>query len=814
MHNKIRIQITGTVQGVGFRPFVYNLAKKYNLKGFCLNDSRGILIEVQGELIDRFIEEIRTSPPPLSRIEELTSRVLVDGEAYKDFSIRESMSLEGSFTFVSPDIATCHDCLRELFDPLDRRYYYPFINCTNCGPRYSITKDIPYDRSNTTMDCLTMCEACESEYHDPANRRFHAQPNACPVCGPQLMLLNNEGFAVQTQDPISTVCTLLQDGKIVAVKGLGGYHIACDALNSKSVSLLRKRKYREDKPFAVMMENIETVNTFCFVDAMEEALLLSTQRPIVLLKKKSDCTIPHDIAPDNLYLGVMLPYTPLHYLIIKESRLPLVMTSGNVSDEPIAYKDTEALERLKGIADYFLVHNRDIFMRCDDSVVKVVEDKEIIVRRSRGYAPFPVRLQYSFPKPVLACGAFLKNTFCLARGNHAFLSHHIGDLENTETMNSYETAIEHYKRLFSIEPEVIAYDLHPEYLSTKYALAQKDDILKIGVQHHHAHIVSCMAENNINHKVIGVAFDGLGYGDDGNFWGGEFLVADLSGFERAGHLDYVPMPGGEQAIKEPWRMAISYLYHMYGTDIHLLRLFNTPKFIQAKNDKLGCLWQQLLSSPLERGAGGVLRQTYTPLNPLFLEGNHKRLKFLNIKLEILFKMLSQKINSPLISSMGRLFDGVASLLDLQHSVNYEGQAAVKLESIADECETGHYPFGINANAGGRCNVPFIIQWQPVIKKIIEDMHHKTASPTISARFHNSIVKMVVQVCTMLRNSKGINDVVLSGGVFQNNFLLSRLVKKLKLHGFTLYSHKKVPCNDGGLSLGQAVIVGERLKTCV
>lgn len=767
MHNRIRIQITGTVQGVGFRPFIYNLANKYNLKGFCLNDSRGVLIEVQGELIDRFIEEIKTSPPTLSRIEEFTSQVLVDGEAYKDFSIRESVSHEGNFTFVSPDIATCQDCLKELFDPMDRRYRYPFINCTNCGPRYSITKNIPYDRSKTTMDCFTMCETCESEYHDPRNRRFHAQPNACPVCGPQLMFLSNEGFAVQTQDPISTVCTLLHDGKIVAVKGLGGYHIACDALNSKSVSLLRKRKYREDKPFAVMMENIETVNKFCFVNAKEETLLLSTQKNIVLLRKKSDCTIPHDIAPDNLYLGVMLPYTPLHHLIIKESGLPLLMTSGNVSDEPMAYKDNEAFARLKGIADYFLVHNREIFMRCDDSVVKVIEDKEMIIRRSRGYAPFPLRLQYAFSKPILACGAFLKNTFCLARGNHAFLSHHIGDLENTGILNSYETAIEHYKRLFSIEPEAIAYDLHPEYLSTKYAIAQNDDIFKIGVQHHHAHIVSCMAENGIHHKVIGVAFDGLGYGDDGNFWGGEFLVADLSGYERAGHLDYVQMPGGEHAIKEPWRMAISYLYHIYGNDIHLLHRFNTPKFMKEKNDKL----------------------------------------------EILLKMLSQNINSPLTSSMGRLFDGVASLLDLQHSVNYEGQAAVKLESIADECETGHYPFGINANVGRRCSIPFIIQWQPVIKKILEDMHHKTASPIISARFHNSILEMVVLVCTMLRNSKGINDVVFSGGVFQNNFLLSRLINKLKLQGFTVYSHKKVPCNDGGISLGQAVIASERSKTC-
>ena len=768
MLKRMQISANGVVQGVGFRPYIYNLATRFSLSGFVQNDSSGVFIDVEGcdSSVDEFLTCLAKSPPPHAIIEDIHYTTLPP-KGYKDFIIEESAIKETNTTMICADISTCPDCLKELFDTMDRRYRYPFINCTNCGPRFTIVKDIPYDRINTTMSSFNMCHNCNSEYHDPQNRRFHAQPNACPVCGPQLMLLNNEGFTVQTQDPISTVCTLLQDGKIVAVKGLGGYHIACDALNSKSVSLLRKRKYREDKPFAVMMENIETVNKFCFVNAKEETLLLSTQRPIVLLKKKSDCAIPHDIAPDNLYLGVMLPYTPLHHLIIKESGLPLVMTSGNVSDEPIAYKDNEALERLKGIADYFLVHDREIFMRCDDSVVKVVEDKETIIRRSRGYAPFPVRLQYAFPKPVLACGAFLKNTFCLARGNHAFLSHHIGDLENTETMNSYETAIEHYKRLFSIEPEMIAYDLHPEYLSTKYALAQRDDMFKIGVQHHHAHIVSCMAENGIHHKVIGVAFDGLGYGDDGKFWGGEFLIADFSEYERAGHLDYVPMPGGEQAIKEPWRIAISYLHHMYGNDIPMLLLFNTPKFMKEKNDTL----------------------------------------------EILFKMLSRKINSPLTSSMGRLFDGVASLLCLLHSVNYEGQAAVKLELIADERETGHYPFGINTNAGAHCNMLIVIQWQPVIKHLIEDMQHGIASSIISARFHNSIVDMVYQVCMILRDSKGINNVVLSGGVFQNNFLFSRLVKKLKLQGFTVYSHKKVPCNDGGLSLGQAVIASERYKTC-
>ena len=773
MLKRMQISANGLVQGVGFRPYIYNLATKLSLSGFVQNNTSGIFIDIEGSnsSLNEFLTCLVNTPPPHAIIEDIQYTTLPP-KGYKDFIIEESALKENNTTMICADISTCPDCLKELFDPMDLRYRYPFINCTNCGPRFTIVKDIPYDRINTTMSNFNMCHDCNSEYHDPRNRRFHAQPNACPVCGPQLMLLNNEGFAVQTQDPISTVCTLLHDGKIVAVKGLGGYHIACDALNSKSVSLLRSRKYREDKPFAVMMENIETVNKFCFVNAKEETLLLSTQRPIVLLKKKSDCTIPHDIAPDNLYLGVMLPYTPLHHLIIRESRLPLIMTSGNVSDEPIAYKDSEALERLKGIADYFLVHDRDIFMRCDDSVVKMVDDKEMIIRRSRGYAPFPLRLQYTFSKPILACGAFLKNTFCLARGNHAFLSHHIGDLENTETMNSYETAIEHYKRLFSIEPEMIAYDLHPEYLSTKYALAQRDDMFKIGVQHHHAHIVSCMAENGIHHKVIGVAFDGLGYGDDGNFWGGEFFIADLSGYQRAGHLDYVPMPGGEQAIKEPWRMAISYLYQIYSSDISSIIMPFPPHFTGEP--------KTIVDHP---------------------------------KIKVLLKMLSQRIHCPLTSSMGRLFDGVASLLDLQHFVNYEGQAAIKLESIADERETGHYPFGINTNAGAHCNRLIVIQWQPVIKHIIEDMQHGIASSIISARFHNSIVDMVYQVCIILRNSKGVNDVVLSGGVFQNNFLLSRLVKKLKLQGFTLYSHKKVPCNDGGLSLGQAVIAGERSKTC-
>lgn len=774
MLERIQISARGLVQGVGFRPFIYHLATKFSLAGFVQNDTNGVFIDVEGrnESIKAFLEHLIKSPPPHVIIEDI-HYITFPPKGYKDFIIEESAIRDGKATIVSADISTCQDCLKELFDPNDRRYRYPFINCTYCGPRFTIIKDTPYDRDNTTMSGFTMCPDCSREYQGPKDRRFHAQPNACPVCGPELTLYSNDGLKIQTHDPLSAVYVLFKEGKIVAVKGLGGYHLACDAMNSNAVSMLRKRKNRDDKPFAVMIKDIETVKQFCYVNEKEETLLLSPQRPIVLLRKKNSCTLSPLVAPEHKYLGVMLPYTPLHYLLINESGLSLVMTSGNISDEPIVYNDTEVFARLKDIADYFLTHGREIFMRCDDSVVRVNEDGGMIIRRSRGYAPFPLRLQYTFAKPALACGAFLKNTFCLARGNHAFLSHHIGDLENIETLNSFETAIEHYKRLFSIEPEVIAYDLHPGYLSTKYALTQNDKIFKTGIQHHHAHIAGCMAEHGISHKVIGVAFDGLGYGDDGNFWGGEFLVADLSGYERVGHLDYVPMPGGEKAIKEPWRMAVSYLYHIYGKNIPLFPLISTSSST-GKTD-------------------------YKP--------DHTKLK-------ILLKMLSHRINSPLTSSMGRLFDGVASILGLQHSINYEGQAAIKLELIADDHEIGSYPFDINVIVGARCTVPLhIVQWQRIIQGIIDDVKQGVASPIISAKFHNSIVDMTLRACIILRENTALNEIVLSGGVFQNNFLLNRLIKRLTSYSFKVYFPQKIPCNDGGISLGQAVIANERYKIC-
>ncbi len=770
----MQISARGLVQGVGFRPFIYNLATKFSLTGFVQNDTNGVLIDIEGrnESIDKFLDHLVKSPPPHVIIEDIRYMTFPP-RGYNEFIIEESVIKEGETTLVSADISICRDCFNEMLDPTDRRYRYPFINCTHCGPRFTIIKDIPYDRTNTTMWGFTMCTDCSKEYHDPQNRRFHAQPNACPVCGPKLTLYTNERLKIQTCDPLSAVYYILQEGKIVAVKGLGGYHLACNAMNDVAVFTLRKRKNRDDKPFAVMMKDIETVKQFCYVNEKEETLLLSPQRPIVLLRKKSSSTLSPKVAPENKYLGVMLPYTPLHTLLLKESGLPLVMTSGNICDEPIVYTDTEAFERLKDIADYFLTHDREIFMRCDDSVVKGNEDRELIIRRSRGYAPFPLRLQYTFAKPTLACGAFLKNTFSLGRSNHAILSHHIGDLENTETLHSFEAGIEHYKRLFSIEPEVIAYDLHPEYLSTKYALAQNDSLLKIGIQHHHAHIASCMVEHGICHKVIGVAFDGLGYGDDGNFWGGEFLVADLSGYERVGHLDYVSMPGGERAIKEPWRMAASYLYHIYGNDIPLI----------------------------------------PHISPLLSTGE-TNVKLDYVKFEILFKMLSHRINSPLTSSMGRLFDGVASILGLHHITTFEGQAAMQLEFIADDHTADFYPFGLNVNARTRSSVPLrIIRWQEIIKHIVNDAKSGVANSVISAKFHNTLADMTLQVCMILRDDTAIREVVLSGGVFQNNFLFRRLLKKLTSNAFKVYFPQKIPCNDGGISLGQAVIASERCKTC-
>lgn len=765
---RARIVVKGIVQGVGFRPFIYRLANEQKLKGWVLNSSEGVVIEAEGPLpnLEEFIANINLKAPSLAVIEKIETNLLPP-LGYQSFVIKASQEQEDKFVLISPDISICQDCLRELFDPKDRRYRYPFINCTNCGPRFTIIKDIPYDRPKTTMAVFQMCPSCEKEYHNPNDRRFHAQPNACPRCGPQVWLADANGSTLaEGEEAIIMARGLLSQGYIVAVKGLGGFHLACDATNKAAVAILRERKKRVNKPFAIMSLDLQAVESYCYLNEQERELLESPQRPIVLLRRKPFSAISDKVAPNNSYLGVMLPYTPLHYLLLEKrgdntDMLALVMTSGNISEEPIAITNQEALERLRTLADFFLLHNRDIHLRCDDTVTRVFEGREAIIRRSRGYAPFPVRLNFE-TKPVLACGAELKNTFCLTKENYAFLSQHIGDLENLETLNSFESGIEHFKRLFRISPEVVAYDLHPEYLSTKYALQLKHSLGKkmkfIAVQHHHAHIASCLAENGLEEKVIGVAFDGTGYGEDGKIWGGEFLVCDFQHFKRLAHLKYVVLPGGEAAIRKPYRMALSYLSHLPASLTKGLSFFDR----------------------LDPGELAIVKRE--------IEG---------------------RINSPLTSSSGRLFDAVSSLLGVCDVNTYEGQAAIELEMIADESieEGYHWPL-----PKGR--FPLVIDQAPIFSNIIRDLKAGLPVSIISAKFHNALAEMISGVCDIIREREGINKVALSGGVFQNIYLLKRTLSQLRKKGFEPYIHHQVPSNDGGISLGQAVIASAKTLSVI
>jgi hydrogenase maturation protein HypF len=751
------IEVTGIVQGVGFRPFVYNLAKAHSIQGWVRNNVRGVFIDAESEdgKLESFIHDIGSLAPPLARIESLEVKYL-DPFGYKDFEIRKSEDAEDKFVLISPDVATCDQCVSELFSPQDFRYRYPFINCTLCGPRFTIIKDIPYDRHKTTMASFPMCPVCKKEYEDPANRRFHAQPNACPACGPSLTLIDRNGKAVPG-DPIEGTHSLLMQGYIMAVKGLGGFHLSCDAGNVFAVSSLRSRKFREDKPFAVMCRDMEEVKKHCEVSKEEEELMLSRERPIVILEKKNGSAIASAVAPFQDSMGVMLPYSPLHHLLLHGPLKTLVMTSGNVSDEPIAYRNEEALRRLSGIADYFLLHNREIHMRCDDSVLRVFKTNPYILRRARGYVPFPIKLTFPL-ETILACGGELKNTFCLTRGSYAFLSHHIGDLENLETLRSFEGGIEHFKNLFFIKPKIVAYDLHPDYLSTKYALSLPG-VRKIGVQHHHAHIASVMAENGIEGDVIGVSFDGTGFGLDATIWGGEFLKSSLTDFERLAHLKNVPMPGSSWAIKEPWRMAMVYLAEAFGEEAETL------------------------------GIDFVRRMDFQ-------------------KWDILKRMMEKKINSPLTSSMGRLFDAVSSLLCIRDKVHYEGQAAVELEMIAEDGAEEAYPFQIRQSER-----PLVIDSTEIVRGIVRDLMHGISAPRISGKFHSTVAHLILETCKRIRADEGLSRVALSGGVFQNMLLLSMAFEKLRASGFEVFIHHLVPTNDGGISLGQAVIAHMRCFRC-
>jgi hydrogenase maturation protein HypF len=770
----VNIHVTGIVQGVGFRPFIYGLAVRLGLYGWVRNTSAGVDIQMDGtaEAIESFVSLLKSDLPPLARIDSMEIS-FVASRGFSGFEIYNSESQAGAFQPISPDVSICPDCLKELLDPVDRRFRYPFINCTNCGPRFTIITDIPYDRSNTTMSPFEMCPDCAAEYGNPLDRRFHAQPVACPVCGPQVWLEGVDGRRIaERDDAILATQKLLSNGKIVAIKGLGGFHLACDALNVEAVAELRRRKLRVDKPFALMMPDLEAVEDHCFVNEAERAILESRQRPIVLLQRKPGSLIVEEVAPKQATIGVMLPYTPLHYLLFtqvgeitnpSQKIQPLVMTSGNLSDEPIAIDNDEARQRLASLADGFLFHNRDIHTRCDDSVIRIPafqesgnkgsrneENKSSIyfLRRSRGYAPDPIQLPFDVP-PLLATGPDLKNTFCVTRQRYGFISHHIGDMENYETLHSFEDGIKHFERLFRIKPQAIVCDLHPDYLSSRYAMqrSQNEDLPLFRVQHHHAHIAACMADNGLDgsHPVIGLAFDGTGYGDDGAIWGGEFLMADYAGYQRSFHLDYFPLPGGDAAIKRPARTALALLW------------------------KMGMDWGD----------------QYAPVTDLCFEERQA----LRIQLE-------RGLNTPQTSSFGRLFDAAAALAGVRQIVNYEAQAAIEFEAALDPLETGAYRFNIREK---------VVDAGEAIQGLLKDIAAGVSISKISARFHNGLVELSRLVCDEMRSQTGIGEVVLSGGVWQNMVLLERTISNLRKDGFIVYIHHRVPANDGGLSLGQAMV---------
>ncbi|SMP06038.1 Hydrogenase maturation protein, carbamoyltransferase HypF [Desulfurobacterium pacificum] len=743
---RIKVFLTGLVQGVGFRPFVYRIAKECSLTGYVLNSTIGVVIEAEGEEgnLIKFLEKLQKENPPLSRIFSLEYKFLPPA-GYESFEIKESDSEGEVAVSVLPDIATCKDCLRELFDPKDRRYRYPFINCTNCGPRFTIIEKLPYDRQNTSMKSFKMCEKCYAEYTDPSNRRFHAQPNACPVCGPHVTLYTEEGKTYEGEKAIKETVRLLSEGKILAIKGLGGFHLICDATNEESVKTLRVRKRREEKPFAVMFPSLESVKLYAEVSPLEERALTSVETPIVILKRKENTDLAPSVSPDTSTVGAFLPYTPLHHIILRDFGKPIVATSCNLTDEPIMKDNEEAIRTLGDITDAVLVHNRPIVRRCDDSVVRVFSNKQVPVRRSRGFAPLPVILPFSLKRPVLAVGVHMKNTVTVAKGNRVYLSQHIGDVDNPLAESFFEEVVEDMLKLFDVEPEVVVSDAHPGYYSTKFAEKRFSDKL-IKVYHHHSHVISCMAENElpIGEKVIGLSFDGTGYGVDGSIWGGEFLVAGYTEFERAFHLKYFRLPGGDRAVKEPYRVAVSVL--------------------------------------MEAG-----------INPSdVLNVDIKKISFIS-------QMVEKGVNSPKTSSMGRLFDAVAAILGIRYKVSYHAQAAILLEEVALHSDSEDiYPFELERG---------VVDWRPIVRGIVSDFKKGVAVSDIAKKFHNTVVAFSVEVVRDIRNRTGIDRVALSGGVFQNRILSENIEEQLQKSGFTVLTHQVVPPNDAGISLGQAVYGG-------
>jgi hydrogenase maturation protein HypF len=739
-----RLRVSGIVQGVGFRPFVYGLAVDTGLAGFVGNDTDGVFIEVEGEAaaLDRFVAALEESAPQAARVQRIGSEDIPPA-ADTTFRIVASHHAATGTALVSPDLRTCDDCLRELHDPDDRRFGYPFINCTNCGPRFTITQRTPYDRPNTTMQPFEMCETCLAEYRNPADRRFHAQPNACPECGPTVRAIP------PSEDPIADARRRVAAGEVVAIKGLGGFHLACDATSDRAVALLRERKGRVDKPFGVMVADVETARSVAFVDENEIRLLTSRERPIVLLAKRTDTTVSELVAPGNGYLGVMLPYTPLHDLLIESGEV-WVMTSGNLAEEPIVTQNDDAVGRLGTLADSYLIHDRDIHVPCDDSVIRVLDGAEYPIRRSRGYAPFPVPLPFDAP-PILATGGELKATFCLAAGRDGFMSQHIGDMENLETLDAFTHAVGHFVDLFRVEPEMIASDLHPGYLSTRWAEKQSLPVVK--VQHHHAHIASVMAEHGVLDPIIGFSFDGTGYGTDGTVWGGEILVADYERFERFGHLEPTLLPGGDAAVKHPARMALSHL----------------------------------------RTAGIQWADDLPPVCALTDEDRH-----------LLETQLARGVNTIPTTSMGRLFDAVSAIAGVRQEITYEAQAAIELEALIDVSESGTYTFAVAER-----DESLVIDPSPVLRSIAADVVAGVPVGVIAARFHRGVAEMIVKTAERVRRRTGLTTVGLSGGVFQNVTLTHATRAALTERNFEVLVHRLVPPNDGGLALGQAAIAAAR-----
>ena len=747
IHNSstYQIQIKGLVQGVGFRPFIYRVASKNQVQGWVENRNDGVAIKITctEETLNRFLSDVKQTAPPASEIESIEI-IEVQRENFSEFSIIKSKSLSEKVTNVSPDIAVCSDCLQDMKEQ-ENRIDYPFINCTNCGPRFTIIQDLPYDREKTTMKDFIMCSDCGREYIDILDRRFHAQPVACTTCGPQYTLHLPNLLINKPNEIVSNLANLIRSGKIVAVKGLGGFFLASDALNEEAVSNLRKLKNREGKPFAVMFSDIDSLKEYAFTNDAEESLLLSPKRPIVLLEQKKSLAPSVNVGFSTI--GAMLPYMPLHYLLFEKLNIPaIVLTSGNISDEPIITDNFLALTNFQGLADAVLTYNRDIHNRTDDSVVTIVNQKERILRRSRGYVPTPINLNFNV-EGIFATGAELVNCFCIGKDNQAIMSQHIGDLKNIETYDFFCETIERFQKLFRFSPSLVVSDLHPDYLSTRYAT--ESNIKHIKVQHHHAHIASCMAEHGLDEKVIGISFDGTGLGDDNNIWGSEFLVCDLADYSRITHFEYMPMPGGDRVTNEPWRMAVSYLYKVYG-------------------------------------------KSFTELNLPFLKGISSQ------SVEILCDAIERKINCPLSSGSGRLFDAVAALINLCAISKFHAEAPMRLESIIRKGYNDSYDFSLSKT----------ISFEPTIIQIVDDIHRGTSIDFISTKFHNTVINVLVEVASNIRETHNLNRVVLSGGTFQNRYLLENVERRLSSIDFEVFAHSRIPTNDAGIALGQMVVASQ------